>query len=490
MSNEPMAFQEAVKQYDRATYQEQTDTAEKQRQEAVELFPLDKWPEMPLTRYALGQGNNKESFCWWMEFGTPVVGSMRGGSARKHLIYRQRDGNWYFDKQTYSNENEAWQALRAGFVEAFGKAKDGNWAAIDQIEALSGGAALRTKALHCYFPTEVLPITSSANLRHFLTLLGSEKADLAGVEVVQLNRMLLDKMQHTPGFEGWKTKEIEGFLYRWANPNDQPRIVKIAPGEDAKFWEQCLSGGFICVGWEEVGDLREFESKESFQAKFNEVFHDTYKGNQSQLTKKGKEVWTLRELEAGDLVIANQGVSKILAVGTVVEPTYDYQPGMEVYGHHVHVKWDTSYAQDITAQKNWAFVTVAPVSQALSTQILTKKAASGAVTLPSVPVDRIYKDIADALKRKGQVILYGPPGTGKTFCARRFHVRRSGGSTSAELLAVPIHIPTALNDARLGKIGATAEIVIAAVKAAFRHGISDPAVSCALGVAREAETRE
>ena len=187
MLNEPIAFQEAVKQYDRAMYQEETDTAEKQRQKAVESFPLEKWPEMPLARYALGQGNNKESFCWWMEFGTPVVGSMRGGSARKHLIYRQRDGNWFFDKQTYSNENEAWQALRAGFVEAFGKAKDGEWAAIDQIEAISGGAALRMKALYCYFPTEVLPIMSTADLRHFLTLLGSDKADLAGMEVVQLN---------------------------------------------------------------------------------------------------------------------------------------------------------------------------------------------------------------------------------------------------------------------------------------------------------------
>ena len=50
----------------------------------------------------------------------------------------------------------------------------------------------------------------------------------------------------------------------------------------------------------------------------------------------------------------------------------------------------------------------------------------------------------------------------------RLHVRRSGGSTSAELLAVPIHIPTVLNDARLGKIGAAGEAVVVAVKAAFQ----------------------
>jgi len=321
------------------------------------------------------------------------------------------------------------------------KAKDGDWAGIDQIPALSGAAALRTKALHCYFPTDLLPITSSSNMRHFLKLLGSEKADLAGDEVVQLNRALLDKMQHTAGFEDWQTKEIERFLYWWANPNEQPRIVKIAPGENAKYWEQCRNGGFICVGWDKVGDLREFESKDSYQTKFHEVFSDLYKGNKSMLSKKAKEVWTLRELEAGDLVVANQGIEKILAVGTVVEPTYDYQSGEQPeFSHHVHVNWDTSYAQDIAPQKKWAFATVADVPQALSTQIFSKKPAVDGKPPKVVPIDKIYKEIEDAITRKGQVILYGPPGTGKTFTARRFAVwwlMKQSGIISPEIFTDP-----------------------------------------------------
>ena len=55
----------------------------------------------------------------------------------------------------------------------------------------------------------------------------------------------------------------------------------------------------------------------------------------------------------------------------------------------------------------------------------------------SIPVDRIYKEIEDALDRKGQVILYGPPGTGKTYCARRFSVwwlMKQLGSETPELL--------------------------------------------------------
>ena len=52
------------------------------------------------------------------------------------------------------------------------------------------------------------------------------------------------------------------FLYQWADPRESRRIVKIAPGEKAMFWDDCLQHGYICVGWEEVGDLNEFESKD------------------------------------------------------------------------------------------------------------------------------------------------------------------------------------------------------------------------------------
>ena len=54
-----------------------------------------------------------------------------------------------------------------------------------------------------------------------------------------------------------------------------------------------------------------------------------------------------------------------------------------------------------------------------------------------LPVDPRYSSIAEALERKGQLILYGPPGTGKTFHVRRFAVwwllRQQGLSSDAQL---------------------------------------------------------
>ncbi len=48
------------------------------------------------------------------------------------------------------------------------------------------------------------------------------------------------------------------------------RIVKIAPGPRAMYWDGCLAEGYVCVGWDEVGDLRTFPTKEAFVAAFRE----------------------------------------------------------------------------------------------------------------------------------------------------------------------------------------------------------------------------
>jgi 5-methylcytosine-specific restriction protein B len=209
-----------------------------------------------------------------------------------------------------------------------------------------------------------------------------------------------------------------------ANPQASKRVFKIAPGENAVYWEDCKNGGYICVGWDDVGDLRQFNSRQEFKDRFfQEYLQSLYKDRQYQAGIKADELWTLRELKPGDLIIANQGIKKILARGEVIEPGYEWRDDRTDQKHVVHVKWDTSYAREIKPpQRRWAFLTVAPVSADLYNQLF----ANSGVKSPSKPLEVMiepkYIEIADALERKGQVILYGPPGTGKTFTARRFAV--------------------------------------------------------------------
>ena len=127
-------------------------------------------------------------------------------------------------------------------------------------------------------------------------------------------------------------------------------LVKIAPGHGAKHWSQCLSEGYICVGWDEVGDLRKYESESAFRAVFEK--HFKYDGNRSASRRKANELWTLRKLRPGDIVLANKGMSKVLAVGIVQEPGYQWQPNKDrgEYFHTVRVAWDTSLAKTIPQQ--------------------------------------------------------------------------------------------------------------------------------------------
>ncbi len=415
------SLQEAISLFDSSTAEAYIQSGELERQEMIKRFPISEWPIMPLEKYALGLPQSSESFCRWIEFNTPHLGSMRGGSSTKHLIYKHKNkSGWYFYPSTMKDENEAWEAIRGDFVKALRVAQDGNWNQIDELPYLLGARALKIKTLYIYFPNEIISVSSIFHMRHFLERLGAWKEEMAKWEAVKLNRTLLNHLRSIREITDWSTGKLERLLYFWADPRESRRIIKIAPGENAKYWGECLANNYICVGWDNVGDLREYESKETFTEKFEEVYNPEYKGNSSTTSKKAKEVWILNELEPGDIIIANEGISKILAVGEVVDPGYVWNPDRPEYKHTVSVNWDTSYEQMVSPQKKWAFVTVDPVSTSFYQQIIAvKKTKAG---LKSIPVDQQYTGIENALERKGQAILYGPPGTGKTFIARRFAV--------------------------------------------------------------------
>lgn len=244
------------------------------------------------------------------------------------------------------------------------------------------------------------------------------------------------------------------------------RIVKIAPGANASYWEDCLAGGFICVGWDEVGDLRQYSDKAAFREAFKD--RDWY-DHPAKYSAKANELWTLLELQPGDVVVANQGTSKVLAVGRVVEPGYAFREDRDEFKHTVTVEWDTSVAKDIPKQPSWATVTVAPVSEELYRFILGKSP----LPPPPVPttsdtapdyIEPSFEDIRSAiaakklriserdlrryhisLKTRGFVIVSGLSGTGKTWLAQAY-----AEAIGAEHLLVPVAPNWTTNEDLLG----------------------------------------
>lgn len=177
------------------------------------------------------------------------------------------------------------------------------------------------------------------------------------------------------------------------------RWVKIAPGPGGQYWDDCLTNGYIRVGWDEVGDLRRFGSREEYLAEFRERYPDEQPG----------QLWTVRELNPGDRVVANRGFGEILAVGTVREPGYMWLGDKPEYNHAVAVAWDTSLARSIEDVKGWrrtvleldvSFVRdVLP--EALSSDAMTGETGETAISTTTT-LGRAIDDVMGLLARGGE----------------------------------------------------------------------------------------
>jgi 5-methylcytosine-specific restriction enzyme B len=433
-------LEQALADFDPAAFQAFEHEAEAQRQETLRRYPRESWQTMKLEDYAQGQEGHPENFCRWMERQTVEMSSIRGGSARKLIIYKHRDKpGWYFPPE-YADERAAWEAVRDGFVQAFACADEGRWDEIDQLEPLNRGAALVTKALWVYFPNDLLPINSGENLRHFLRVAGRDDvAASQSIRTVQLNRTLLAELRSRPQLSDASTKALERLLYTRFSPFEG-RVVKIAPGADAHLWPECSAGDYICVGWEELGDLRDYESKEAFLAAFREAYGDRYT-SEAKLKEKADEVWLLLDLVVGERVVANRGTKEVLAVGTIQSPGYVWNPDRGSHNHTLKVSWDESYAKEIPPQPYWAFKTVLPLSTKVRALVMGEAEPEEAEDEPAPSASEeapLFRRIEDALARKNQAILYGPPGTGKTWHASgfaRWWLRRRNATAPAMQLA-------------------------------------------------------
>ncbi len=57
--------------------------------------------------------------------------------------------------------------------------------------------------------------------------------------------------------------ELRRLIVATRGPRAHRMVLKIAPGENASLWPDCLANGYVRVGWDKLGDLREYKSERS-----------------------------------------------------------------------------------------------------------------------------------------------------------------------------------------------------------------------------------
>ena len=385
-------------------------------------FPRESLKTMPLERYALGK-TQTGSLSWWLEYHSLPLGSIKGGSAVKHVIYYSTKGNdWKYPGQ-FSSVEEAWQQLRKDIIDLIEAYDHLPYRGIDQDNLLYTASMLKGKILYLYHPDKFLPIFKLEHMQKFLEEMGVPPREWMGKDSVECNLLLKQRINQLALPFPTEDKEVQAviikdFLYGYFT--NEEKYYKIAPGEDAVCWDECRNGGYISVGWNEVGDINQYPDYDEFKNAFLKYnFHKTPNKN----TEKANELWAFYNLKPGDRVLANKGVGQVVGIGTVTEKGYQYRDDLTTQKHVVYVQWDQVFDPplSIPKQSRWPMKTLLEISRKNFTEWTTGGIEPGTrEDSYSTEDEMLFARLEKALERKGQCILYGPPGTGKTYLARKY----------------------------------------------------------------------
>jgi MoxR-like ATPase len=187
---------------------------EELHQQFLERFPKEELLEMTLEQYALGHDNSRDSFCYWLEWQTQALGSVRGGSAAKWGIWwSDSEGRWLYN-QKFDSPEDALNKIKQGLQAMIEAVEQGRFSQLDSIGASQLGHnrnSLRAKPLYLYFPGEFLPIANPTHLANILRHFGIEPEN--GLHT--RNRQLLAFLREQPEFDGFDTLQMMRFLYAY-----------------------------------------------------------------------------------------------------------------------------------------------------------------------------------------------------------------------------------------------------------------------------------
>ena len=168
------------------------------RNNFLKEWPLERVRKMTIEEYT--NLNRKDSFCYWIEKVTEKIGSIWGGSAFKFGIYKRKNTQKEYKKNTISDGEYAWlDKYGQGRDEAFNKVKNiivdiieksqaGDFKAIESIDF---GNATKWKIAHLYSDNKILNVFNEEKLKTIAQRLSisSEK----GISFYELQNRVLSK---------------------------------------------------------------------------------------------------------------------------------------------------------------------------------------------------------------------------------------------------------------------------------------------------------
>ena len=255
-------------------------------------------------------------------------------------------------------------------------------------------------------------------------------------------------------------------------PNAEPRYWLMALGPGAKYWDECRRKGIACLGWDRLGDITGYVSREAMGLGPNDSL----------------ACWQFcHDMKPGDTIFAKLGTTALVGHGTVAS-AYRFDPARPEYKNVRDVDWHSNFPDGVHVRdQRLVTKTLTDVSGYPNLLDDLKRAVGILPPLPEPPytVDSILEEgcfldrgeldaLLNRLETKKNLVLQGPPGTGKTWLAKRLAYALIGRRDRERICSVQFHPTLSYEDFVLGwrpsasGLELTPGIFLRAIKAASR----------------------
>lgn len=235
-----------------------------------------------------------------------------------------------------------------------------------------------------------------------------------------------------------------------------------SPGKGAKIWDECYDNNIMAIGWDAIGDLRAYNSKDEIK----QVMNKHYDPSRSYIHSACATWEFANEMKPGDIVFAKNGMHLIIGRG-IVKSDYIYDPQRKEFKNIRKVEWtnrgewecsrqspmktltDITSFTDYVEQLNLFFDSdMLDDAETLETSYPTYDKAR---FLDSVYMDEdSYDTLVSLVKSKKNIILQGAPGVGKTFAAKRLAYSMMGVKDPNRVMMVQFHQSYSYEDFIMG----------------------------------------
>lgn len=416
------------------------------------------------------------------------------------LLNNQNATYYYFiDKRENDDIDTLWELYESALIYA-NDSSSKNALMLSQyfdlaINKKGNGNSKITMGLYWIAPTHFLNLDQRntwyiyesgkipTDLVHSLPIVEDKISASKYFEIVDKLRAFLDSNQSIfknfieLSFEAWRYSEEVNRLKRAEKKESKARAKGAAladddietihywiysPGKGAKIWDECYDNNIMAIGWDAIGDLRAYDSKDEIK----QVMNKHYDPSRSYIHSACATWEFANEMKPGDIVFAKNGMHLIIGRG-IVKSDYIYDAQRKEFRNIRKVEWtdrgewecsrqspmktltDITSFTEYVEQLNLFFDSdMLDDAETIETNYPTYDKAR---FLDSVYMnDDSYDTLVSLVKSKKNIILQGAPGVGKTFAAKRLAYSMMGVKDPNRVMMVQFHQSYSYEDFIMG----------------------------------------